>query len=197
MVKQQVKICSVCSKVKLLSAFSLNAHCSDGRLNKCNVCRREHRRKLRLLNAAAVNARQKAYREKHRKQIRKKAREWAQRNKLKVAYWRKRYRDAHTDKLNADKKAYYRSHRDVVCARITRWGAYNPEKKLAHRKVAAAVSKGLLVAPERCSNCGRKVRLHGHHRDYNKSTLLDVVWLCGRCHRREHLGIIDKGGAKW
>lgn len=61
------------------------------------------------------------------------------------------------------------------------------QQRLAHEAVHQAVFHGRLQKPQACSGCGaasERAALHGHHRDYSKP--LDVIWLCGRCHRREH-----------
>jgi hypothetical protein len=54
----------------------------------------------------------------------------------------------------------------------------------AHSAVSYAVSRGGLVRPDACSDCGLEGRIHGHHEDYSKP--LDVVWLCPRCHKKRH-----------
>lgn len=57
----------------------------------------------------------------------------------------------------------------------------------ASSKVANAIIKGLLVKPERCSTCLKRVeprKLHAHHRNYSKA--LEVEWLCSVCHTKRH-----------
>lgn len=54
-------------------------------------------------------------------------------------------------------------------------------------EVRKAVALGIIIKPERCSNCNAKVpldELEGHHHDYSKP--LEVEWLCKRCHRKTH-----------
>lgn len=75
--------------------------------------------------------------------------------------------------------------KDIASGR--RWRANNPQKALAHRIMAKALRRGELRRSEACSKCGRKGKVEGHHVDYSKP--LDVVWLCSRCHHREHLAL--------
>ncbi len=58
-------------------------------------------------------------------------------------------------------------------------------KKNVYDRVATAKKRGKLVAPERCSNCGSLGRLQCHHKDYSRP--LAVTWLCGTCHRHNHV----------
>lgn len=70
----------------------------------------------------------------------------------------------------------------------------HPEKTVAKRMVRSALSSGDLVRPEACSQCGLGcVRADGasgiqaHHTDYSRP--LDVVWLCIKCHAKEHRNV--------
>lgn len=60
----------------------------------------------------------------------------------------------------------------------------HPEKCRARNKLSNAVRDGRVVRPGQCSKCQVECAPHGHHTDYSKP--LDVVWLCGDCHREEH-----------
>ena len=66
------------------------------------------------------------------------------------------------------KRIYYRRH---------------PEKRVAHKAVAAAMYAGTLVALP-CHVCG-SVESEAHHDDYAKP--LDIIWLCDVHHRARHL----------
>lgn len=65
---------------------------------------------------------------------------------------------------------------------VRRFRVANPEKVAAQHAVAAAIRSGLLVRPDRCSECDRACRPDAHHEDYSRP--LDVVWTCRRCHAR-------------
>lgn len=58
-----------------------------------------------------------------------------------------------------------------------------PEKKKAHRAVAAAVKSGRLIRGA-CADCGGAENVQAHHHDYSKP--LDVTWLCPPCHAIRH-----------
>lgn len=52
------------------------------------------------------------------------------------------------------------------------------------RELGRAVRSGRLTRPGRCSDCFKKCKPDGHHRDYRYP--LDVEWLCKICHGRRH-----------
>ncbi len=47
-----------------------------------------------------------------------------------------------------------------------------------------AVERGKIKRPSKCSQCSKKCKPDGHHRDYNKP--LEVIWLCRQCHSNKH-----------
>lgn len=54
---------------------------------------------------------------------------------------------------------------------------------LARRALNAAVRRGELVRPDRCSRCGEPGKIQGHHPDHSQP--LEVIWLCPVCHGAE------------
>ena len=67
------------------------------------------------------------------------------------------------------------------------WKKYaNKQSDGARNKVRKAVLSGKLIKPLYCVACGKKCKVEGHHRDYNKP--LDVIWLCKDCHAFVHSG---------
>src|SRR3990167_4570095 len=67
---------------------------------------------------------------------------------------------------------------------INEWAKNNPEKIKAHRLVHQAIENGVIIKSTKCNNCGREVRLSGHQENYSKP--LEVLWLCGSCHKLKH-----------
>ncbi len=55
---------------------------------------------------------------------------------------------------------------------------------LAHNKVNNNILRKKLIRPDCCYICNYKTKLHGHHWDYSK--LLEVTWLCPKCHKMVH-----------
>jgi hypothetical protein len=55
-------------------------------------------------------------------------------------------------------------------------------QRQARAAVYRAVRRGTLHRPDRCTSCGARGPVQGHHADYSRP--LDVEWLCRRCHRR-------------
>jgi len=51
--------------------------------------------------------------------------------------------------------------------------------------VGQAIKRGVLTRPKKCSACDKsRKKIVGHHRDYYKP--LEVVWICQKCHVKEH-----------
>jgi ribosomal protein S27AE len=68
---------------------------------------------------------------------------------------------------------------------LSRKGNLAREKRLiAYVIYNEALKSGVLAKPDSCSVCGWVGAIQGHHPDYDKP--LEVVWMCGPCHRLEH-----------
>ena len=61
------------------------------------------------------------------------------------------------------------------------WQIVNPEK--AHAQNSVSRTKRLVRA-NRCQSCQRRARCQSHHPDYRHR--YRVIWLCPKCHAREH-----------
>ncbi len=64
--------------------------------------------------------------------------------------------------------------------------AANPEKNRAYNAVRYALKSGK-IKKMACFYCGKK-KVEAHHDDYSK--LLDVKWMCFKCHREKEHGQI-------
>ncbi|MDK1020209.1 MAG: hypothetical protein QGD90_01045 [Candidatus Hydrogenedentes bacterium] len=87
------------------------------------------------------------------------------------------YRKAGRRKLSEAKRVLAKA---LVSARITRLG------RTAQRRAQDALNhavKGGKIIRRSCSACGAP-KAQAHHKDYSQP--LDVVWLCQRCHAKEH-----------
>jgi hypothetical protein len=100
----------------------------------------------------------------------------------------KRYREKNKDRITEYYKEWYsangRKRSSVYMEKITEWQENNPEKRDAAYQVNLEVSRGNIVRPTVCSECGQERKVVGHHDDYTKP--LDVRWLCYSCHKIEH-----------
>lgn len=152
------KPCFKCGETKPRSEFYRHAMMADGLLGKCKDCTKADQRAHYRTNID----RYKEY-ERSRAML-------PHRVALRSAY---QQTEAGKDALLRGRKAYI---------------ARNPEKRRAHIDLGNAVRDGWIIKPTACEWCGTecsaKRSLHGHHADYGKP--LDVVWLCGTCHRNEH-----------
>lgn len=59
-----------------------------------------------------------------------------------------------------------------------------PEKVKARKTIFALLRNGTITKPEFCQRCGLICTPQGHHKDYSKPS--EIVWLCSRCHLKEH-----------
>ena len=77
------------------------------------------------------------------------------------------------------KKAAYERNKKKAVKRHKEWRKEDPRRMRAHNAV-----KRHLVNPGICQRCQATGNIHGHHPDYDKP--LDVIWLCPKCHKKEH-----------
>ena len=77
-----------------------------------------------------------------------------------------------------------RHPRDAARAARAAWAARNADKVKAHALARTARRRGDLV-PLACEACGGMDGIEGHHTSY--AAPLEVTWLCGTCHRAEHV----------
>lgn len=112
----------------------------------------------------------------------------------------RRYRLLRIEDERARARAYAASDRgrQVNRAAVAKWQATNPEAVRAHRAVAAAIARGEIVRPDRCTvvGCDRPAR-HAHHANYARP--LAVEHLCvahheALHHTREPLPVIRQAG---
>ena len=99
------------------------------------------------------------------------------------AYDRERGRtEEHRERVREFSKKYREDGRHAEVTR--RYRERNPEKYKAQTIANNALRDGKLERKP-CERCGAK-KVHMHHPDYSKP--LEVIWLCTRCHEKEHHG---------
>jgi ribosomal protein S27AE len=91
--------------------------------------------------------------------------------------------------VNCRQKAYYGRHsseksKSIMAHVKENWDKYKPQF-YARGAVSYAIETGKLTKPTECSMCGssKNIQAH-HHKGYDVQHRLDVVWLCGKCHRK-------------
>lgn len=86
---------------------------------------------------------------------------------------------------HAQKQARYaQRHPDRIAKRAVIKRRQTPEKHQARTAVSRAIGAGILIRPDACERCHSAVTVEAHHEDYTR--VLDVVWLCQRCHLNIH-----------
>jgi len=79
----------------------------------------------------------------------------------------KRYRKTKQGKVKI-KEAVYRSIKK------------HKQKQEARVLLNLCVSRGIILKPKKCEECGNAKKLQAHHPDYSKP--ISVLWLCMNCH---------------
>jgi len=169
------KWCYRCKKWLDESLFGRNRAKKDGLSTECRYCKKisdaeSHRRnrKKRLANMAE-------YRQEHLGELNKKAREYARSERGR-------------ENNNRATRAYYQRNRGKCLTKCKNRNITNPEKYKAEYQVGNAIKLGKLTRPELCQGCKNTGRVEAHHRDYTKP--FEVVWLCKKCHGKEHRKVV-------
>jgi hypothetical protein len=87
--------------------------------------------------------------------------------------------------LEYDRKRSKLPHRIALMRRVgEQYENDHPLRVIANTFLRNAVRDGRCKKGTKCHDCGKHVKLCGHHEDYYKP--LDVVWLCYSCHKKRH-----------
>lgn len=92
-----------------------------------------------------------------------------------------RYRELHGKKLKDSAKEYRKLYPERTRKATNKYHWNNLRKCHAHALLHHAIKTGKIKRPNKCSNCNKKCKPEGHHKDYDKP--LEVVWLCFQCHK--------------
>ena len=154
------KICSGCNVEKPTELFYTHPHCSMGVGNKCKEC-------------VSREASEKRQNPDTRDAILEKDKEKRVKCRDKRIESARRYRCLETSKIAARKRS-------------KKYRKKYPQQRKANQCLNKAVVRGEVSRPESCSKCGVKCKPDGHHWSYIEEHWLDVIWLCGDCHRGIH-----------
>jgi len=192
-----MKRCRACRVEKDESEFGNCKKTKSGLLARCKSCmtiakrksknknREEYLRKSREYAKREYEKNPDKYRERHKKWIENNLDKYIESNKksCKKKYENNKEYYAKQSKswkeINPERtKELARKHSKISKERY-------PEKNQARLIVSGAIRKGEIVRPTICSRCKKEGYIEGHHYDFNKP--LDVIWLCRKCHAKEHL----------
>ena len=124
-----------------------------------------------------ANAREYYYKNRDKKLAQ--AKEYYYNNWLKKKEYRSKWEKDNPEKIKAYQAKYNKKYLKD-----------NPEKQKAHNAVRWAIEIGKIIKPNKCTVCKKEYNskyIHGHHhKGYDEINKLNIIWLCGSCHRKEH-----------
>ena len=164
-----MKVCFKGGAEKPLSEFYKHSQMADGHVNKCKDCNKK--------DVAENREKNKEYylqydrnRPNHEERVRKSC------ERTKEKY--------HTD------PEYKQKVTDAKAA----WSERNTQKRKAQHAVSNAKRDGKLVKLDCCEHCGTSEKaIQAHHWSYEPEHWLDVIWLCTKCHGKEHRRLNEMG----
>lgn len=166
-----MKKCTKCGKYKDESEFGKDNAKRDKKCSHCKECTREKSNKYYHNNKDSVSKKFKEKYKKNPEKYRSMSRNYGALHREDVAERSRRWRKEHPEK-----------HKEVQENKLIRTGK---QIRKAQNALSNAVAIGLIKRSTSCQNCGKTgCRIEGHHKDYGKP--LDVIWLCGVCHKVEH-----------
>lgn len=123
------------------------------------------------------NSRENYYKNKEKKL--KQAKEYYYKNWERKQEYRKRWIAENLEKVKIYQKKYNK-----------KWSEKNKEKLSATYAIKWAIKSRKIIKPTICEHCKNEFQekeINGHHYlGYKKKNKLNVIWLCGVCHRKEH-----------
>jgi hypothetical protein len=164
-----MKVCFKCGAEKPLSEFYKHSRMADGHLNKCKDCTKKDVYENR-------EDKRDYYLEYDRNRPNHEERVKVASNRVKILY---REDEGFKQSILETKK---------------RWAEANKHKLAAQHAANNAVRDGKLDRKLNCEHCGTsEKKLQKHHWSYLPENWLDVIWLCTKCHGKEHRRLNELG----
>ena len=165
------KTCSLCLASLPTTTFGKKASCKDGLLAVCRPCDAARARAWRAANPDTVREVNRRQYSKDKSASKKRSAKYRMDNPNKVAGYRRSFNDR-----NPDAQYVYDAARRAKA----------PLKYKARVALGRALRYGSVARPDVCTSCNVTCTPHGHHWSYLPEHWLDVVWLCAKCHTKEH-----------
>ena len=96
------------------------------------------------------------------------------------SYNRKKYENIRSNPVKL------KLYQERAAVRVRNLRKRSPHLQKAHNAVKSAIRSGKLTRPNECSKCGCSCKPDAHHDSYEQSELLNVRWLCKKCHEDHH-----------
>lgn len=122
-IKQLIKKCSKCGKVKPLSEFYNDRNHKDGRESSCKKCKIEYQYK----NKDRITNYQREYQKENKEKLSNQNKKYCRENKEKIAESKKRYRQKNIEILNKYQKEYRENNKEKT-------KEYNKKYRREHKK---------------------------------------------------------------
>lgn len=159
-----MKICTKCGVPQSLEEFARRGDVRDGRASHCKTCKRAYQKSLAGKAAQARYSRSAKGRATNRRYERTK------KGKNNCRRYQTSPKGKATKRRSYERaKAVPEKHQKMLCRSRTR----------------SLIRAGKLQKSENCEFCGEQGQVESHHLDYSKPW--DLIWLCPRCHRAEHI----------
>lgn len=169
-----MRTCNKCHQAKDESEFHKDKSRVDGLAYVCKTC---------------ANAYAKKYQEDNRAEFRKGGRFYKARpGRKRSPESRRRYKEANREKVNAAARAFAERHAQDLRDNARRYRHDNRDKYLAAKALQKAIYHKVMPPAKECTcaDCGKQAT-HYHHESYAEQDRLNVVPLCGSCHKLRHM----------
>ena len=169
-----MRTCPKCKLTKDESEFSRDKSRKDGLSVYCKAC---------------ANAYAKRYQEENRAEFRKGGRFYRSRpGRKRSPESIRRYKEANREKVNAAARVFAARHAQDLRDYARRYHQENGDKYLAAKALQKAIYHKVMPPAKECTcaDCGKQAT-HYHHESYAEQDRLNVIPLCGSCHKKRHM----------
>lgn len=191
----QTKTCKGCQEEKPIAEFYKDKTTKDGYRGKCKICINQD--SSAYYQTEAGKKAQRKFRQGEKRKIALKRYNQSEKGKQtkakstqseKYKQYKKSYKQSKKGK-NSELK-YWQSEKGKQTRRraYINWRKNHPDKIRANRAVNIAIKQGAIppIRTQICIDCGNQARHYHHHMGYDETNILNVIPVCGECHRIRH-----------